>query len=102
MTGRFLTKSRFKVGCECPAKLRYLDDPSYGNSKKENAFLEALAEGGFQVGELAKVYHPGGTEVLAIEKDKALSETNELMKQEHVTIYEAAVKFGNLFVRVDV
>ena len=45
---RFLTKSRFKVGFECPTKLFFLDDPAYGNTNIDNSFLEALAEGGQQ------------------------------------------------------
>ena len=50
----YLTKSLFKTGFECPAKLRYAKDPAYGNIHEDNKFLQALAEGGFQVGELAE------------------------------------------------
>jgi len=50
MAGQYLTKSRFKIGVECPSKLFYLDDKSYGNLNEDNSFLESLAEGGFQVG----------------------------------------------------
>ena len=39
--------------------LYYLDDLAYGNTKADNTLLRALAEGGFQVGELAKLYHLG-------------------------------------------
>lgn len=99
---RYLTKSRFKVGYECPTKLFYLDDKSYGSTKADNSFLEALAEGGFQVGELAKLYHPGGTEITALDKEEAARQTAELLKQKNVTIYEAAIKFENMFVKVDV
>ena len=52
---RYLTKSRFKLGLECPTKLFYTKKKKiYADSKIGDTFLEALAEGGYQVGELAK------------------------------------------------
>ncbi len=49
---RYLTKSRFKLALECPTKLYYTAKAEYGNTKEHDEFLQALAEGGFQVGEL--------------------------------------------------
>lgn len=102
MSVRFLTKSRFKIGFECPTKLFFLDDPTYGNTNIDNSFLEALAEGGFQVGELAKIYHPGGVEVDTLDKVEAVKQTNDLLKQKNVIIFEAALQHKNLFIRADV
>jgi len=99
---RNLTKSRFKVGYECPSKLFYLDNKKFGNLNAENSFLEALAEGGFQVGELAKVYHPGGIEITSANKDQAVTETAELLKRDKVTIFEATIRHENLFIKADV
>ena len=60
---RYLTKSRFKVALECKKKLFYLNDPdTYSNTNENDSFLTALAEGGFQVGALAKLYYPNGYE----------------------------------------
>lgn len=100
--GQYLTKSRFKIGCECPTKLFYNDDKSYENQKNDDSFLKALAEGGFQVGELAKLYYPGGTEITTKNKDDAAAETHNLLKQEKAIIYEACFKFENLFVKTDI
>ncbi len=99
---KFLTKSRFKVGCECPSKLVYLDNPAYGNSKSENTFLEALAEGGFQVGALAKVMFEGGVEVETKNKIEAVAQTKKLLEQKNVVIYEGAFQYKDLFIRVDI
>lgn len=90
------------MGYDCPTKLYYQDDKSYGNNNIDNSFLEALAEGGFQVGELAKIYHHGGTEVTERDKQKAADITSELLKQPNGVIYEAAFLFENLFVKTDV
>lgn len=100
--GQFLTKSRFKVGYDCPTKLFYHDDKEYGNKNVDNAFLKALADGGFQVGELAKLYHPGGTEITTTDKELAAKQTEDLLKRDKVIIYEASFKFENLFVKTDV
>ena len=102
MRPRYLTKSRFKLALECAAKLYYDGKPEYANQKIEDTFLLALAEGGFQVGELAKCYFLGGYEITTHEYDEALHQTNELLKLDQVIIYEAAIRFKNLFIRVDV
>ncbi len=102
MTNRFLTKSRFKIGAECQTKLFYTGNKHYQNNCLEDDFLKALAEGGFQVGEYAKQLFPGGHEVTESEHDKALSITNELLKRDEVVIFEAAILFESLFIRVDV
>jgi hypothetical protein len=102
MSVRQLTKSRFKVGFDCPTKLYFLDNPTYGNTNGDNSFLMALAEGGFQVGELAKVYFTGGHEIKTLEKTEALRQTAELLKNKSVIIFEAAIQHENLFIRADI
>lgn len=99
---RLLTKSRFKVGSECLTKLYYLDNPEYGNRKKDDTFLKALAEGGFQVGELAKQYFPEGKEVEGLSYEKSESATRSLLVNDNVTIFEAAIRHSDLFVRIDI
>ena len=100
---RYLTKSRFQTALECPTKLFYVrKSDEYPSTKEDNDFLMALAEGGFQVGALAKCYHPDGIDITAGYYDEPLRQTNDLLKQENVTIFEAAVLYENLFIRVDV
>jgi len=99
---RLLTKSRFKLGMECPTKLFYTKKKQYPDSKLSDPFLASLAEGGFQVGELSKAYFPEGHDVKALDYETALSETATLLEQENVVIFEAAIKFKNLFIRIDI
>ncbi len=99
---RYLTKSRFNLATECPAKLFYTGKADYANQKLDDNFLLALADGGFQVGELAKCYFPGGHDITTLDYDLALSQTNELLKQEKVIICEAAIATENLFIRADI
>jgi len=101
---RYLTKSRFKLGLECPTKLYYTNKKDYANQIKGDDFLEALAQGGFQVEELARLEYEGGIliEGNPWDYDLLLEETNELLKQENVIIYEPAFLFNNCFIRVDI
>lgn len=99
---RYLTKSRFKLAAECPRKLYYTGKKDYLDRSLDDSFLAALAEGGYQVGELACLIHPGGIRVDDLDHQVALAKTAELLQQDEVTIFEAAIAAGNLFVRVDV
>lgn len=102
MTTRYLTKSRFKLGLECPTKLHFTGNRAFANTQANDSFLQALADGGFQVGELAKLMHPGAVEVRDTGHEEALARTRELLGRDEVTILEAAVRFGNLFIRIDI
>jgi len=100
---RYLTKSRFKLANECPTKLFYTAKKEvYVDQSFEDEFLAALAEGGFQVGELAKAMYPGGHAIEELDYATSLRKTAELLEQENVVIFEPAFLFENLFVRVDV
>lgn len=101
-TRRYLTKSRFKLAGQCPTKLNYTKKPEYVNQSVTDDFLRALAEGGILVGELAKHYFPHGRYIDSLDYDKAIEETKNLLKQDHVTIFEAALATEDLLVRVDV
>jgi hypothetical protein len=98
----YLTKSRFKIGMSCPTKLYYDSSDNYENNDDSNEFMKALAKGGIQVGEMAKLYYPGGIEIDTVGKENQLNQTNEALLQENVIIYEAAIRAGHKFIRVDV
>ena len=99
---RYLTKSRFALAAECPTKLNYTGKPNYLDTTVEDTFLAALAEGGYQVGQLACLMHPGGVRVDDLEHERALARTAELMQAETITVFEAALAHGPYFVRVDI
>ena len=99
---RYLTKSRFKLGLDCPAKLFYTGKSMYPDAKEDDAFLEALAEGGYQVNELAKCYYPQGVDINERGYDIPLKKTTELLKQNDIVIFEAAFQYKNLFIRADI
>jgi len=100
---RYLTKSRFKLAVECPTKLFYTGkEDAYADTNRVNATLQALADGGFQVGELAKVMFPGGIEIDGKTHQEQLDQTRLLLERDDVTLFEAAICDGDLFARVDV
>lgn len=99
---RYLTKSRFKLALDCPSKLYYTGKPQYPDAKKDDAFLEALAEGGYQVSALAKCYYPDGVEIKEHGYEIPLQKTKELLTQDNIIIFEAAFQYQNLFIRADI
>ena len=101
---KILTKSLYKLGLECPNKLFYSRKEQYANTKVEDAFLESLAQGGFQVEELARMHYPNGVLIKGNDWDYELlwEQTQDLLQQENVTLYEAAFLIDGLFIRTDV
>jgi hypothetical protein len=100
---KYLTKSKFKTAYDCPRKLYYLDHKNeYGNKNEVDEFLKALAEGGFQVGALAKCYFKDGIDLEGLKISDAITRTNELLLQDQVTIFEAALNVGPYLVLVDI
>ena len=101
---RYLTKSRFKLAVECPTKLFYTGkDALYRNLKQEDTFLQALADGGFQVGKMATMLYPRGIEITARSNTEAEQQTRDLLSQhDDITLFEPAIRFENLFIRIDI
>ncbi|HEY9116270.1 MAG TPA: DUF2779 domain-containing protein, partial [Roseivirga sp.] len=101
---RYLTKSRFKLALDCPTKLYYTRKEEYENTSDSDSFLKALAQGGFQVEELARMDYPDGRAILGDDYNYQLlaDKTAELLKHENVTIFEPAFLVDGLFIRVDI
>ncbi len=100
---KVLSKSRFKLGLECPNKLYYTSkNELYANQKNEDPFLQALAEGGFQVEELARLQYPGGQMITERKYLPSVADTASELQKENVVLYEAAFLFDSLYVRTDI
>ena len=103
---KLFTKSAFKIATHCPMQAYYYRNPDdYENQSATDEFLKSMAEGGFQVGELAKIYGevpPENDLEGCFGYDEPLKRTRELFEQENVNIAEAAFRFGDCFVRADV
>ena len=103
MSNRYLTKSRFKLAVECPTKLFYTGKQGeYLDQSSDDDFLAALAEGGYQVGELAKQLYPGGFEIEARDHAEAEDQTLEYFLRDNVVLFEPAIRFGDFFIRIDI
>lgn len=99
-----LTKSRFKLGLECPNKLFFTSKREYADQSLEDSFLMALAQGGFQVEALARLHYPNGVfiDTANYEYDRAMGLTRNYLEKEAVSIYEAAFGHEGLFIRTDI
>ena len=108
---RTLSKSDFKLGTDCWTKL-YYKKMGYHSANEDNEYLSFLAEGGYLIGAVAKLYFPGGIDINASVRqpdttyqeltNRALDLTRELMQHEETTLYEPAFQVGQRLVRVDV
>ena len=95
---KFLTKTLFKKGLECPIKLSV----DYESSEDKNEFLDALADGGFQAEELSRLYYSPGVLIEDYDYATSLQKTRDLIKKPKSIIYEAAFLHENLFIRTDI
>lgn len=106
MEMKLFTKSAFKQALFCPASLYYYyDKANYANQNDQDDFLQALADGGNQVGDLAKVYfdiQPETDLSNVKEYDESVRRTEELFHRKDVNIAEAAFRWGTCFVRADI
>ncbi len=99
---RYLTKSKFKLAMECPTKLFYTDKQQYANQQINDSFLKALADGGFQVGALARCYFPDGIVIETPNDETAVEVTKLYLSEENITLFEAGFRFGTFLIRADV
>ena len=104
-----LTKSLFTTSLGCPRKLYYATHKElYDNANSDNDFMRSLAEGGIQVGALARHYYFSKYSNFAhyyIEtKDaaEALRITTKAMQEQNVVIAEAAFEWNSCLVRADI
>ena len=102
---RYLTKSRYRMACECPTKLFYTRKNTYQDNSQDDPFLEALRDGGFQVGRLAQLYYEKkGPSVLigTLKEAEALAQTQTELQKDRIILFEAAFHWNNLFIRADI
>jgi len=99
---KYFTKSIYKKACECPTKTYYYQNKRYGDKALDDPFLKALARGGYQVGALAQLYYPEGQLVETLDTHAAIEQTNELLKNDNVILFEAAIAYEDLLIRVDI
>ena len=98
----YLTKTLFAQALECPRKLDYARDPRYRDQRSENEFMAMLAEGGHQVGALARLMFPEGRLISAQSAEEQVAATAEALHADSATLFEATIRHGNLLVRCDV
>lgn len=97
-----LSKSSFKIAQSCPTKLYYKKN-GYPSANDENEYLEFLAEGGYAVGTMAKLYYPDGIEIeTSLGTEAAINRTQELLTHDNVVIFEAMLYSNRKLVAIDI
>lgn len=98
----YLSKSDFTLAQDCHTKLFY-KKRHYPSLNDENEYMQHLARGGYMVGKLATLLYPGGIRIdSGPDLQDAVKLTNEYLKKERVTLFEAAIESKGKLVRVDI
>ena len=82
----------------------FTNDKTFANKKSDDTFLQSLAEGGFQVEELARLHYENGIFIDAesFEYEKAVQLTADALLKENVVLYEGAFLVDGYYVRCDI
>src|SRR5205823_6765607 len=99
----YLSKSDFKVARTCATKL-YYKKLGYPSIRDDDQYLQFLADGGYMVEAIARLCHPGGTEI-GFEggpEPSAKQTLSILNAHETVTLFEATLIWENRLARVDI
>lgn len=97
---KYLSKSDFQLASSCPKKLVY-KKAYYPTANDTNDYMEMLAQGGYVVGKMATMLYPEGIEVEGNTQD-CIVQTQTLLEQENVVLFEPAIVSGQRLVRVDI
>jgi hypothetical protein len=96
----YLSKSDFQLASSCPKKQVY-KKAYYPTANDTNEYMEMLAQGGYIVGKMATMLFPDGIEVEGNTQD-CIAQTQTLLQQENVVLFEPAILSGQKLVRVDI
>lgn len=90
-------------GLPCKEKLK-LSLEKIDNQIEDNSFLKSLAQGGFQVEELARMQYPTGIfiDTKPNQYEKAAKLTKEALENENIVLFEAAFLVEGYFARIDI
>ena len=95
----YLTKTDFINSFICPTKLNYLSAPDqFTDATVDDEYLQSLSDGGYQIGKLAQLYFKDGIEI-SDNNLTAINETSELLKNNEIVLFEAAIQHANFFIR---
>jgi len=98
-----LSKSLFKLGLECPLRLKHaLAKPALARKSDEDEYMQLLARGGYMFEKLVRIYHPG--EDMFVPKEshaEASTRTIAKIKAGDCTLHETTFAHGDLMARCD-
>ena len=95
-----LSKSDFQLASSCAKKLIY-KKAFYPTTNDTNEYMEMLAQGGYIIGQMAKLYYPSGIEISG-GQEQCFESTRKLMLQGNVVLFEPAIRSGQKLVRIDI
>ncbi|HEY3935407.1 MAG TPA: DUF2779 domain-containing protein [Gemmatimonadales bacterium] len=99
---RTLSKSDYKLARTCSTKL-YYREKGYPQRTDDDPMLRLLAEGGYMVEQLARLFFPDGRALeYGRDAERDWDETRRALAAERVTLFEATLLSNRMLARVDV
>lgn len=104
---RYLTKSAFSMGYQCPQRLFYAARNDVYPRNELDAIAQTTIDGGHQIGALAQKMYTQldgehAREIDARDQKTQIADTKEWLNQDTVTFFEPTIVHGHCLVRVDV
>jgi hypothetical protein len=96
----YLSKSDFQLASTCAKKLVY-KKAYYPTANDTNEYMQLLAQGGYIIGKMATLLYPDGIEIEGNTLE-CIEQTNRLLQQEEVVLFEPAIVSGQKLIRVDI
>lgn len=91
------------MALQCPTRLEYaLNKEQYHDTQPADPLMMGLAEGSSLVDELAKLHFPNGRHCTERSLDEAALQTQKWITDGETVIFDAALKAGHKFIRVDI
>lgn len=95
-----LSKSDFQLAQSCAKKLVY-KKRGYPTANDTDEYMKMLAEGGYVVGKMATLLYPEGIEIEG-DTRSCVEQTRQLLEQDEVVLFEAAIMHGQRLIRIDI
>ncbi len=98
-----LSKSLFKLGLECPLRVKHsLARPALPRQTDEDSYMQQLARGGYMFEKLVRIYHPGDDMYVPKQSHaEASARTIAKIKAGDCMLHETTFAVGDLMARCD-
>jgi len=98
----FFSRHLFRTACQCPTRLYYKARPEFPEARSNDAYVDHMRINKKLLIDAARHMVSGGRLVTRRGKQAALAETEELLNQEQVILYDALLDYEHFIARIPI